>query len=140
MGFRVLRDLVIVVVVVVAIVFITQRYLVSSFYVPSASMESTLNIGDRVIAEKFDLHIHRGDVIIFHDPGGWLRGQSVNDGYLVKRVIGVPGDRVACCNSLGQVTVNGTALNEHYIKNGESASKSASVSYTHLTLPTIYSV
>lgn len=122
--FRVLRSLLIIIVVVAAITWFATRFLFSNFYIPSASMETTLNINERVMVQKFDLHnIHRGDVIVFADPGNWLEDQSVNDGYLVKRVIGLPGDVVSCCDAAGRVQVNGTSITEPYVKAGEAPSE-----------------
>lgn len=144
---RFLRDLVVIVVVAVLASFLIKTFLVRSFYIPSASMESTL-LGDpghhdRILVDELVprlVPLRRGDVIVFTDPGGWLTGdqaevaappspiaaaadralslvglssQDAND-HLVKRVIGLPGDHVACCNALGQVTVNSTPLVEPY--------------------------
>lgn len=124
--FRVLRDLLIIIVAVIAIVWGTSTYLLGSYYVPSASMESTLNIGDRIFGQKWGLgnDIKRGDVVIFKDPHDWLAGEST-DGYLVKRVIGLPGDTVSCCDALGRVQVNGISITEPYVKYGESPSEDA---------------
>jgi signal peptidase I len=136
-----------VVIVAIAIVasFLLKTFLVRSFYIPSASMENTL-IGepghqDRILVDELVPHLtplHRGDVIVFTDPGGWLDtpaappagpvaavtdqllslvGLSVQDAndHLIKRVIALPGDHVTCCNALGQMSVNGTPLNEPYV-------------------------
>jgi signal peptidase I len=122
--FRVLRSLLIIIVAVAAITWFATRFLFSNFYIPSASMETTLNINDRVVVQKFDLNnIHRGDVIVFADPDNWLAGEDVSDGYLVKRVIGLPGDTVACCDAAGRVQVNGVGITEPYVKAGEAPSQ-----------------
>ena len=115
-----------------------KTFLVQAFYIPSGSMENTLLVNDRVLvnklADKPD-EIHRGDVVVFRDPGGWLNGPEVQERGgvlgavrdalvfvglapaageedLIKRVIGVGGDEVACCDSEGRVTVNGVPLDE----------------------------
>lgn len=121
---RVLLDLLIIIVSVTAIVWGTSTFLLGSYYIPSASMETTLNIGDRIFGQKVGLgdDIKRGDVVIFKDPHDWLKGEST-DGYLVKRVIGLPGDTVTCCDALGRLQVNGVAINEPYVKHGESPSE-----------------
>jgi signal peptidase I len=81
--------------------------------------------------------VQRGDVVVFDDPGGWLAASEVqhasnpltrtlelfglypSGGHLVKRVIGVGGDRVECCDAKGRITVNGVALREHsYLASG----------------------
>lgn len=123
-GSRILLDLLIIVVATVAVVWTVSTFFISSYYVPSGSMETTLNIGDRVFAQKWGLKdLHRGDVVVFKDPHHWLQGQAVNDGYLVKRIIGLPGDRVSCCDAVGRVQVNGISVVEPYVKEGESPSE-----------------
>ncbi|MGB3413347.1 MAG: signal peptidase I [Microbacteriaceae bacterium] len=130
------RDLAIIVVIALGISFVVKSYLVRSFYIPSASMENTLKIDDRILVEQLTgkvLDIHRGDILVFKDPGGWLKGTPVklperngmswltdligitapDDGdHLIKRVLGLPGDQVACCNGFGQLTINGVPINE----------------------------
>jgi len=137
-----IRDIVIIFLVAVLASFLIKTFLVRTFYIPSGSMENTLQINDRIIVNELEprlMPIHHGDVVVFTDPGGWLRdlpparkqnpvaagidwALSVvgltapdSDNHLVKRVIGLPGDRVTCCNVLGQLTVNGSPLKEPYI-------------------------
>ena len=100
------------------------------FIIPSQSMENTLLIGDRVVVQKVT-DFQRGDVVVFSDPGGWLEEELVDDpppwdkvlafiglptrstpGHLIKRVIGMPGDKVVCCTDKGRITVNGYPLDE----------------------------
>lgn len=103
-------------------------------------MEQTLLRGDRVIVNKLGAgKVNRGDIVVFTDPGNWLgrggdAGQSAgvfnrfltfigvlpqDEGdHLIKRVVGVGGDTVACCDEAGRVTVNGIALNETYLAPG----------------------
>ena len=100
------------------------------FIIPSQSMENTLLIGDRVVVQKIT-DFHRGDVVVFKDPADWLGDEPTEDptpvdrilefvgiptasspGHLIKRVIGMPGDTVVCCDDSGRLTVNGTALDE----------------------------
>ncbi len=119
-----------------------KTYLVQMFFVPSESMEPLFVKNDRIMVEKWSYWnspVRRGDVIVFEDPGGWLgpppplnpvqKGLSAvglypTGGHLVKRVIGVAGDQVACCDSDGRVTVNGTPLREKaYVKKGSSPSE-----------------
>jgi signal peptidase I len=109
-------------------------FFVQAFYIPSPSMEPMFVENDRILVQKVsywgDKVPRRGDIIVFKDPGGWLSedetrtasnpitktleavGLYPSGGHLVKRVIGVGGDRVKCCNAAGQVTVNGVALDE----------------------------
>jgi signal peptidase I len=109
-------------------------------------MEQTLDIGDRVIVSKLTpgpFALARGDVVVFSDPGGWLAeatppsrgpvGAAVadvltfvgllpenSDDHLIKRVIGLPGDHIVCCDKNGALTVNGVAITEPYIKPGDT--------------------
>lgn len=134
---RIVRELVIVVVLALVISAALRAFVVQAFYVPSPSMVSTLQPGDRLLAVKPRLGpVSRGEVVVFKDPGGWLdepqpiggwRGtltevltfigllpsDSGND--LVKRVIGIAGDRVACCDDQGRIVVNGIPLTESYV-------------------------
>ncbi|UNX55896.1 signal peptidase I [Georgenia sp. TF02-10] len=126
-----------------------KTFLAQAFYIPSGSMEDTLELGDRVMVNKlapnpFDLQ--RGDVVVFVDPDGWLGelppdtrpawqrtvaevltwvGLLPQDAgqHLIKRVIGLGGDEVACCTAEGQLTVNGEPLEEPYLKPGAAPSE-----------------
>jgi len=110
-----------------------KTFLVQAFYIPSQSMEPGLQINDRILVEKpsywFGSDPSRGDVVVFEDPGGWLDGSEVGPtsglssalsrvglyptgGHLVKRVIGVAGDTIVCCDDQGRLEVNGVALDE----------------------------
>lgn len=128
-----------------ALSLLIKTFLVQAFSIPSGSMEDTLLIGDRVLVSKLTpgpLALHRGDVVVFKDPGGWLVGvPSAGDGpvrrvltlvgllpedygeHLIKRVIGLPGDTVACCDARGRVTVNSTGLDETYLRTGNRPSE-----------------
>lgn len=137
---RWLAETAIIVVSALILSALVRAFLVQAFYVPSASMEDTLAVSDRLIASKIttDLGgVSRGEVVVFKDPGDWLpdppppaegwRGavqsaltfvgllpsDSGND--LVKRVIAVEGDRIACCDAAGRIMLNGSALEEDYI-------------------------
>ncbi len=144
-----LREAVIVVAAALVLSLLIKTFLVQAFYIPSESMEDTLAVGDRVLVSQltpgpFDLQ--RGDVVVFEDPGGWLDpvpevsrgpvGDAVvdvltfvgvlpqNSGqHLIKRVIGLPGDHVACCDAQGRTTVNGVALDETFLKPGSVPSE-----------------
>jgi signal peptidase I len=133
-----LRDVALIIVAAIIISFLIKTFLIRSFYIPSESMEDTLLVNDRIIVNQLvpDVTaIERGDVIVFTDPGGWLEpvyeapkdpisgffewlgsivGLTAPDSndHLIKRVIGLPGDHVTCCNDFGQLSVNGVALDE----------------------------
>ncbi|MEP9382678.1 signal peptidase I [Nocardioides sp. KR10-350] len=131
---RVVVETVVLVVVAVVLALIVKTFFVQAFYIPSISMEPGLQINDRILVEKpsywFGGSPQRGDVIVFADPGGWLDadadaapasgvgkvlakvGLYPTGGHLVKRVIGVAGDTVHCCDDQGRVEVNGRPLDE----------------------------
>lgn len=123
--------------VAVVAVALVQAFLVKPFGVPSQSMEETLRIGDRILVNRLDDSIDRGDVVVFGHGASWqdrrlppepgLAMRAVrtlgdltgigpsNTSYTVKRVIGLPGETVACCDAQGAVTVDGRALDEPYV-------------------------
>ena len=139
---RFLRDVAIILVAAIVISFLIKTFLIRSFYIPSESMEATLIKNDRIIVNELvpDVTpIERGDIVVFKDPGGWLTPVVVppqnpvlgffdwllsfvgltapdSNDHLIKRVIGLPGDTVACCNEFGQMTVNGVPLEEPYVQ------------------------
>lgn len=154
-----LRDLLIILVVAFLISFLLKTFLIRSFYIPSGSMEQTLQINDRIMVNQLvpDLvAVERGDVVVFQDPGGWLQlPQSANaanptpvesllqtvglaadtsSDYVVKRVIGVGGDRVACCDAAGRVTVNGVPLDEPYIVIPDGQTRASAIDFD-VTVP-----
>lgn len=122
-----------------------KTFLIRSFFIPSGSMLETLQIDDRIIVNQLTPALYpmeRGDVVVFKDPGGWLGpdvaeptdpvvvavdwflsafGITAPDSkqHLVKRVIGIAGDRVVCCDADGKLTVNGVAITEPYIAPGQ---------------------
>lgn len=136
-----LKDLVIIVAAGLLISFVVKTFLFRSFFIPSASMENTLMVDDRIIVNELvpDVFpLQHGDVVVFSDPGGWLPnhdspdpdlvttaldfiatvvgfGGSDSEDHLVKRLIGLPGDRVVCCDANGLLQVNGKSVNEPYI-------------------------
>jgi signal peptidase I len=142
------RDILFILLAAIIISFLIKTFLIRSFYIPSQSMENTLVPNDRVIVSLLTpglSPLHRGDIVVFSDPGGWLQSEPsapvasspINDilafiglaapsdnNHLIKRVIGLPGDKVKCCNALGQMTVNGVPLDEPYINLPAGVTKS----------------
>jgi signal peptidase I len=131
-----LVELVILVVVALLLGAVIKTWAVQPFFIPSSSMEKTLDINDRVLVNKivYDFRdIRRGDIVVFNGQGSWDPGTpppsaesfpafldnlagmfglgSPGDVY-VKRVIGLPGDRVTCCDAQRRVTVNGVPLSD----------------------------
>ena len=144
-----LRELPILVVSALVLSIIVKTFLVQFFYIPSGSMENTLQVNDRVGVNKLGAifsDIKRGEVVVFRDPAEWLSApydeskglaKIVKDGlvfvgimpdpakqYLIKRVIGVGGDRVVCCSTSGKIEVNGIEVDEPYIYAGNKPSDS----------------
>lgn len=125
------REFVLIVVGALIVSSILRAFVGQMFIIPSESMQNTLLVGDRVVVEKIT-DAERGDVIVFEDPGGWLgveesgqkRGSAgrffevvgllpdSSHGHLIKRLIGMPGDKVACCDKQGRLMVNGKPLDE----------------------------
>ena len=105
----------------VVVVLLIKATLVQTFYVPSGSMERTLRVNDRILVDKLADAPRRGDIIVFSDPGGW---DDRAGNHIVKRVIGIAGDTVTCCDSLGRISVNGHPLQESaYAVPGQWAGK-----------------
>ena len=141
--FKALRETVLLLAFAIILALVVKTFFVQSFYIPSESMEPGLILNDRILIQKVsywgDGGPERGDVVVFKDPGGWLQpvtepeqnpvvgffdwllsfvGLTAPDSndHLIKRVIGLPGDEVACCNEFGQMTVNGVPLEEPYVQ------------------------
>jgi signal peptidase I len=110
-----IRESLLIAFVAVLLAVLLRTFGVQSFYIPSASMEPTLNIGDRILVNKlsYDLHgVGRGDIVVFSRPTAeHCGGPAVND--LVKRVIGLPGDMISLNG--GYVYVNGQRLRESWL-------------------------
>jgi signal peptidase I len=122
---------------------IVKTFFLQAFYIPSASMEPTMLVDDKILVQKVSYwgggDVKRGDVVVFDDPGGWLTAEDSRHatnvlqstlekvglfptgGHLIKRVIGVGGDTIVCCSE-GKLTVNGTPLDEPYVLD-ETATK-----------------
>ena len=139
-----LKEIATIVVVAIVLSFLIKTFLFRAFYIPSESMVGTLDVNDRIfvnllVPEPFALE--RGDVVVFQDAKGWLApGPERPEGpfawvqyglmfvgllpdnsqqHLVKRVIGLPGDRVVCCDAGSRITVNGAPLEEQYVNPAE---------------------
>ncbi len=141
------RETVLIVVVALVLSVLARIFLVQAFFVPSGSMLQTLEIDDRIVVSKFTTKlggVSRGEIVVFRDPGTWLPEPEAPTGPraairdaltfigliptdsgkdLVKRVIGVPGDRVKCCTPEGRISVNGVALVEPYLNEGLGTSQ-----------------
>ncbi|MGW2374898.1 MULTISPECIES: signal peptidase I [Kitasatospora] len=140
-----------IILVALLVALVLKTFLIQVFVIPSGSMEQTIQVGDRVLVDKltpwFGSEPQRGDVVVFKDPGGWLENDrkpsddgpvlggtkqvltfvgllpSDNERDLIKRVIGVGGDTVECCDPQGRLTVNGRAVEEPYLAPGNPPSR-----------------
>ncbi|MEU8655141.1 signal peptidase I [Actinoplanes philippinensis] len=138
------QELPLLLVVAFCLAVLIRTFLVQAFYIPSGSMQSTLEIKDRVLVNKvvYDMRDPlRGEIVVFRGTDDWAPevteevsntflaklGRTVGDLVgvsrpgerdFIKRVIGLPGDKVACCDSGGRITVNGVGIDEAYIADG----------------------
>ena len=154
-----LRDILVIFLAALLISFLIKTFLIRSFYIPSESMMDTLHVNDRIIVNLLEpdlMPLEHGDVVVFTDPGSWLGAPAPkednaviagitavlgfvglaepdNDDHLIKRVIGLPGDVVTCCNDFGQLLVNGVPLEETYTQLG-AATKATAKDFT-VTVP-----
>ncbi|MFJ5939057.1 signal peptidase I [Streptomyces sp. NPDC093071] len=109
--------------------FVWGALLYRPYTVPTDSMTPTLDVNSRVLAERVDgAEVKRGDVVVFNDP---LWGSSP----MVKRVVAVGGDTVACCDGEGRLTVDGKAVDEPYLGTGMNGRKVASDKEFSVTVP-----
>ncbi|MDA7799231.1 signal peptidase I [Aquiluna sp.] len=137
-----LIDLVAIVGFALILSVLIKAFLIRSFFIPSGSMLDTLQINDRIIVNVLApevVELQHGDVVVFKDPGGWLGvasavekepleqlgdfvlgtfGITAPDSaeHLVKRVIGLPGDVITCCDADGKLLLNGLPLDEPYLR------------------------
>ncbi len=110
------RELPILLGVAILVAVLVRAFVLQTFYIPSQSMEHTLNVLDRVLVNKLVYDFRdpkRGEIIVFKAPQEWQGGTEGED--FIKRIIGVPGDNVKCCTEDGKLTINGQALDEPYI-------------------------
>lgn len=126
-------ETIILIIVAVVLALVIKTFFVQAFYIPSSSMKPGLVVNDRILVQKVSYWFggapSRGDVVVFEDPGNWLDAQASaptspvtrgmakiglypTGGHLVKRVIGVAGDTVSCCDDEGNLIVNGVAIEE----------------------------
>jgi signal peptidase I len=140
---RGVRELAVVIVVALVATALLRAFVLQAFFVPSGSMIPTIHINDRIVVSRIS-HLARGEVVVFQDPGGWLSldeqpkkpgpvrrlfewvGVLPNSGhgYLVKRVVGLPGDHVVCCARSGDLLINGKQVDESYIESSQHTSDS----------------
>jgi signal peptidase I len=131
-----LSELPILLAVAVVVALILRFFVVQTFWIPSGSMEPTLDLNDRVLVNKLVYDIgtpHRLQVVVFNSPASWR--SNADETVFIKRVIGAAGDHVVCCDSQGRVTVNGTPLTEPYVASTVSATAPAAPAPFDIVVP-----
>ncbi|WP_229053724.1 signal peptidase I [Aeromicrobium sp. Leaf350] len=135
-GLPIWQESLLLVAIATVMAIVVKSFFLQAFYIPSESMQPTLLVNDKLLVQKVSLWTgepERGDIVVFDDPGGWLAGQVepsdpnfVQKGletiglfptgnHLIKRVIGVGGDHVQCCDGSGRLIVNGQPIDEPYV-------------------------
>ncbi len=135
------QESILLVVTAMVMAVVVKAFFLQAFYIPSESMEPTMLVDDKILVEKITDWTGdpgRGDIVVFDDPGGWLnssetrrasnpiqRGLEIvglfpTGGHLIKRVVGVGGDNVVCCDDGGHITVNDTPLDEPYLQDPQA--------------------
>jgi signal peptidase I len=135
------QELPLLLVIAFCLAVLIRSFLLQAFFIPSGSMENTLLVGDRVLVNKIVYDVRdprRGEIVVFRGPESWAPqvvdetppgfatklGRTIGDLVgvsrpgakdFIKRVVGTPGDKVACCDAQGRVTVNGQPLDEPYV-------------------------
>ena len=110
------RELPILLGVAILVAVLVRAFVLQTFYIPSPSMEHTLNVLDRVLVNKLVYDFRdprRGEIIVFKAPDDWQSGAEGED--FIKRIIGTPGDHVMCCDDQERLVINGHSLDEPYI-------------------------
>jgi len=113
-------ELSILVAVALVVAVVVRAFVMQTFFIPSESMQHTLNINDRVLVNKlvYDFRApHRGEIIVFEAPDAWHIDPTEKD--FIKRIIAVGGDHVECCDKQQRIMVNGKALDEPYLYHGD---------------------
>jgi signal peptidase I len=136
-----IREIALILVISIVLSFVIKTFFFKAFYIPSESMVPTLEENDRIFVNLMvprNFGLQRGDVIVFKDTKGWLPPSTdgvqnwfqkslefigllpdTSQQYLIKRLIGLPGDHVVCCDAQQRITVNGVALVEPYVNPAE---------------------
>ncbi|HEX6075080.1 MAG TPA: signal peptidase I [Micromonosporaceae bacterium] len=131
------RELPILIVVAIGVAILVRAFVVQTFYIPSQSMQHTLEINDRVLVNKLVYDFwepSRGEVVVFRAPQSWNSYPTESD--FIKRVIAIAGDRVVCCDGRQRLMVNQVALDEPYIyRNQDGVADEASNEPFDITVP-----
>ncbi|OLE26069.1 MAG: signal peptidase I [Actinobacteria bacterium 13_1_20CM_3_71_11] len=130
------RELPILLGVAIVVAILVRAFVLQTFYIPSESMEHTLNINDRVLVNKlvYDFRApQRGEIVVFNSPPSWRGDPTETD--FIKRVIGIGGDHVRCCDARHRITVNGKALDEAYLNHDDGPNLASSPDPFDIVVP-----
>jgi signal peptidase I len=121
--------------VAIVVAILVRAFVLQTFYIPSESMEHTLDINDRVLVNKlvYDFRVpRRGEIVVFNSPLSWRGDPTETD--FIKRVIGIGGDHVRCCVG-NMMTINGKALDETYLNKDDGVNLPASPDPFEIVVP-----
>jgi signal peptidase I len=130
------RELPILLGVAIVVAILVRAFVLQTFYIPSESMEHTLDINDRVLVNKLVYDFRdpeRGEIVVFNSPPAW-RGDPTETDW-IKRVIGIGGDHVQCCDAKHRIIVNGKPLDEPYLNKDDGPNQPASPDPFDIVVP-----
>lgn len=130
------REILILLGVAAVVAILVRAFLFQTFWIPSGSMENTLEINDRVLANKlvYDLRDpERGEIVVFHAPPEW-RATAAGEAF-IKRVIAVGGDTIACCDTEGRLIINDHPLDEPYLFQNNGVADAAATTAFEVVVP-----
>lgn len=120
------RELPILLGVAIVVAIVVRTFVIQTFWIPSESMQHTLEINDRVLVNKVVYHLRdpaRGEIVVFQAPMDWRSNPADED--FIKRVIAVGGDHIACCDDQQRLVINGVSLDEPYLYSQNGISDAA---------------
>jgi signal peptidase I len=121
-----LKEMPILLGVAIVVAVLVRAFLLQTFFIPSGSMEQTLDINNRVLVNKLVYDFRdprRGEIVVFNSPESWRTSPDEKD--FIKRVIGVGGDHVVCCDAQQRLMINGVSLDEPYLDKADAPDNAA---------------
>jgi signal peptidase I len=129
------REILILMGVAAVVALVVRVFLLQTFWIPSGSMENTLEVNDRVVANKVVYHFRdpdRGEIVVFQPPEQW---RSASGDAFIKRIIGVGGDTIVCCDEAERLVINGLSLDESYLYENNGVTDSAADTEFEVVVP-----
>jgi signal peptidase I len=130
------RELPVLLGVAILVAILVRAFVLQTFYIPSESMQHTLEVYDRVLVNKVVYDVRdpeRGEIVVFRAPQEWRSNPAEDD--FIKRVIGVGGDHIECCDSRQRLVVNGEALDEPYLFSRNGVTDDAAATHFDIVVP-----